>query len=97
MVHETGGQTATLTVQRSTPGRWEHVGASRAGGGPTSSLWGDLLLDPPYLSWQWLTDATGTQNKDFWVPVGQSGVDVWLHSLDPVEGALSNGLALTVQ
>ena len=66
--------------------------------GPSSSSHGTLLLSPPIevLNYQ-IANSSGHAIWHVSVPLGASGVNVWLQALDRGSLALSNGLAMTVQ
>ncbi len=88
------GQNATLSVTQATPAGTILAGYSVVGGGPTSTVYGDLMLTPPYTQLPSLTaDANGDASLAAPVPAGTSGVTVWIHALDLGSATFTNALS----
>ncbi len=88
------GGAATLSVSNCTPGGMVRSGYSIHGGGPTSTIAGDLLLTPPYMELPKMTaDAAGAASLVVPVPPGSTGIAVWVHALDLGSLTFTNGLA----
>lgn len=88
------GASATVAVSGATPSGKVRCAWSLAGGGPTSTPHGDLLLTPPYQELPILVaDAAG--NASAFVPVapGTSGLPFWLQAFDVTGKVFSNGVA----
>ncbi|RMH04897.1 MAG: hypothetical protein D6702_01945 [Planctomycetota bacterium] len=88
------GGTADIFVHRATPNQPVELAWSRAGGGPTQTPRGTVLLSRP---WHVLpaqtADAAGRTVFTVSIPAGLSGQPVWLQAWEPVSGEFSNGLA----
>jgi hypothetical protein len=91
------GQVVTISVDRATPGGRVRHGYSLRGGGPVSTVYGDLLLSPPYVELPFMTaDAAGHASFAAPVPPGTSGRAVWLHAMDLGSLTFTNGVAATI-
>lgn len=88
------GQTAVMTLSNFSPSGDAYVAFSFAGGGPTTTPYGDLQLSQP---WTVLPrkqlDVNGQATVPFNVPTGTMGRNVWIQAYDFTSGQLSNGLA----
>ena len=92
------GQSANIQVTDTTPGKLIYTAYSLAGGGPSSSPWGDLALSPPYFPLRkGRSDTNGFIQWQVFVPAGASGIPIWAQAFDVARRKLSNGLALTIQ
>jgi hypothetical protein len=92
------GQVATISVSDCSPLGNVGVGYSFAGGGPTGTAFGDVMLSRPWKSLPMLTaDINGEASISPNIPSGASGRSVWLHALDFATSTLTNALAMTVQ
>ena len=93
------GRTATLQVAGTTPNAAQWFGYSLAGGGPTHTSYGPLLLSPPILALgSARADAAGIALLDFAVPAAAAGRAVWFQARDAGgPGRNSNGLAEVVR
>jgi hypothetical protein len=91
------GGTATVSVTNCTPGGLVRTGFSLAGGGPTTTPIGDLMLTPPYMELPRMTcDAAGAASQSASVPAGTTGLSVWLHAADLGSLSFTNALALVI-
>ncbi len=89
----TAGSVATISVTNATPMGVVRHGYSLAGGGPTTTVFGDLLLTPPYSELPAINaDATGAGSISAPVPAGTTGRAVWFHGLDLGSATFTNGL-----
>jgi hypothetical protein len=87
------GQITTIAIDYASPNGFVRHGYSMAGGGPTTTPFGDLLLSPPFKELPMIqTDAAGSGSLQAPVPPAASGVTVWLHALDMASLTFSNGL-----
>jgi len=88
----TGGMMGTLEVTNATPGGIVVMGASMAGGGPTSTVYGDVMLSPPiHVRWN-TADAAGTATWSHQVYPHLTGKTLYFHAVDDTTGDLSNPL-----
>ncbi len=88
------GGTATISASNCTPGGIVRHGYSMVGGGPTATAFGDLLLSPPYTELPAMAvDAAGNASLGAAVPVGTTGIAVWIHAFDLGSLTFTNGLA----
>jgi hypothetical protein len=96
-----GGQYSFLTVSQITPGNAVYIAYSLTGGGPTSSIYGDILLDSGFAHLAHGTgDIFGLYTVTDLVPTQLSGTSVWFQALELTgggNGLLSNGLMEQVQ
>ena len=91
------GQLVTITVDQATPNGLVRHGYSLAGGGPTSTPLGDLLLSPPFKELPAMTaDGAGHASFQAPVPPAASGRTVWLHALDLGSLTFTNGLSQVI-
>ncbi len=90
------GQVVDILLTNCTPGGVAILGYSLRGGGPISTIFGDVLLSPPYSTFSLTPDATGRAVMNANVPANTAGVSVWFHAGDLTLGALTNPLALVI-
>jgi hypothetical protein len=94
----TAGGPAILSGKHLTPGGATLVAFSVFGGGRLPSVWGDVLLTPPFVLFASLTaDSLGFDSLSFPVPPTVSGAKVWLQAFDLGALKLSNGVAETIR
>jgi len=92
------GATATITVSSATPLDFALVGYSVTGAGPTPTIFGNVLLSPPVFILPLLpTDAAGNASLNAGVPPGLTGLPIWFQGYDIFSGALTAGVATTIQ
>ncbi len=86
------------TVTGATPFATIHFLASVAGGGPTSTPYGNLDLDTPLIALGQVTaDANGKATLTKTLPSGISGRDVWFQAADATALRFSNGIYARIQ
>ncbi len=91
------GQVAAVSVAQATSGGTVLVGYSVRGGGPVSTVYGDMMLTPPYTQLPtMIADPAGVASLSAPVPPGTTGVQVWLHALDLGSATLSNALSMAI-
>lgn len=91
------GVTHTLSGVSFSPGAVVRSACSFAGGGPTNSPFGALLLSHPIIELpQVISDPAGAWGLDVMVPVSAAGASVWIQALDVASGELSNGLVAVI-
>ncbi len=90
------GQSATINIENNNPGDRIYLGYSFAGGGPTSTPFGDLYLSKPFTQFPVLyANAAGDAGLTANVPPAVRGVSVWLHSLNVTQVIWTNPVSTT--
>jgi len=91
-----GGQVTTLSVTGAGANDSVRIAFSLAGGGPTPTPYGVVLLTPPITILPTLTaDPSGNASFSRQLP-SAPGRNVWIQAYDVQAGVLSNGLAETI-
>lgn len=90
-------QKATLQIAGLVPDGTVLLAVSPYGGGPVSTVWGDLMVTPPYKTFPLPVDAQGVAEMDVYVKGWRSGDTYWLHAFDQASNSFSNPLSVTVQ
>jgi hypothetical protein len=91
------GDFAIFYLQGGTPQGRAIMAYSLAGGGPTSSPYGELALSPPFQTLPPLTlDALGNGEMTKYLPHAIAGTTIWTQALDLSSGTLSNPHPLRV-
>jgi hypothetical protein len=85
-----GGQVATMTVTGATPFACILFGWSCAGGGPTWTPYGDLMLSPHIYYKGVRADASGTSSHSGLVPGWKTGRTMYFHAFDNTAKVFSN-------
>ncbi len=95
------GQVANLDIIQCTPGSQVVIGWSTTGGGPSSSIFGNVDMSPPIRRFPiQISDAQGEVHLQQLIPLVALGSTIWTQCAEltgPGSGILSNSLAFTVQ
>lgn len=76
------GAPTTVTTHGADPGDLVIVGYSLTGGGPTSTIYGDVALSPPIEQLPArVADAAGETRAQYLVPASLAGRDFWVQAL----------------
>jgi hypothetical protein len=96
-VNLVAGQATTLKASNATPGSPIFFAYSLLGGGPSNTQFGSALLSPPIRRLPpVVADASGNASYNRNLPVGTSGLNIWIQAYDFVGAQFSNGLAETI-
>jgi hypothetical protein len=96
IVNLVAGQVVNVTLSNCTPGGTAILAYSLRGGGPITTLFGQVFLTPPYSTFSLTVDATGHATLSSQVPPNVAGYPVWFHAGDLTLGALTNPLAMVI-
>jgi parallel beta-helix repeat protein/predicted outer membrane repeat protein len=91
------GQTALVEVTNATANNRSHFAWSLSGGGPTSTPWGDAMLDPGFLYVLLRTDANGYASYSANIPATAAGLTVWMHGTNVGTQSMLNALMMVIQ
>ncbi len=91
-----GGQVGTVEVTGATPGGMVIMGTSFAGGGPTSTIYGTVMLSPPIHTRSVVADGAGMATTSRKVYAHLSGKTLYFQAVDDTTGNLTNALSVVV-
>lgn len=91
------GGSATVEVRAATPRGQVRVYVSRFGGGPISTVYGDLLVSRPFRTLPFLrADDFGVATSQVMVPAALAGRMLWIHAVDVASRRFTNALQQVV-
>jgi len=91
-----GGQTCSVDVANCTANGVVYFAYSLAGGGPTTTPFGDASLSPPWKLFPLVADSSGDASMTANVPAHATGAHVWTQAADVSMAVLSNPVDQTI-
>ena len=76
------GEVGEVQLSRATPNSPVFLLYSVVGGGPLDFSWGTIYVTPPWFRVNLATDAAGTLEQSFGIPLGTEGISLWMQIAD---------------